>query len=184
MKNYYLLIKVGLICIALFYQFNLSEGDILDYLNFENETIPISYLVIGTILYSLVLIIPYFPSLEIGLVMMIWFQEPGVIIIYSATVLSLTIAYLVGSKMKRNNFFNEMFNHLIKFKVTDQLSKKHPYLSLVFLLNMPGNTVLGGGGGIAMNFGHNSYLSFPKFFTGCAIATSPLPIIFLIGNFI
>ena len=56
-------------------------------------------------------------------------------------------------------------------------------LALAVLLNCPGNAVLGGGGGLAMLSGMSQKMSAGKFFLVIAIATTPVPILVLLGLF-
>jgi len=55
------------------------------------------------------------------------------------------------------------------------------WLSLALLINTPGNTVLGGGGGIAMAFGIDRTLSGRVFLMVISLATLPLPIMVYLG---
>jgi len=48
------------------------------------------------------------------------------------------------------------------------------WLSLALLINTPGNTVLGGGGGIAMAFGMDRHLSGRVFLMVISLAALPL----------
>ena len=57
----------------------------------------------------------------------------------------------------------------------------HRYLTLAVCLNVPGNSVLGGGGGIALLCGLSRQFSWRSFLLILAIATSPVPILVLAG---
>ena len=50
------------------------------------------------------------------------------------------------------------------------------YLALALLLNMPGNFVLGGGGGIAMMAGLSRVFSPPLFLLMTMLAVAPVPL--------
>jgi len=57
---------------------------------------------------------------------------------------------------------------------------KYRYLALVLAINMPGNVVIGGGGGIAMMAGLSRLFSPGLYFLTIAIAVSPIPLALLI----
>ena len=52
---------------------------------------------------------------------------------------------------------------------------RYPEVTLMLLINLPGNTLIGGGGGIAMAVGMSRLMSFPRFATASAIAIAPIP---------
>ena len=52
------------------------------------------------------------------------------------------------------------------------------------MINMPGNTVLGGGGGIAMAIGYSRTLTFREFLICAAVAVAPVPTLFLVADHI
>jgi hypothetical protein len=55
------------------------------------------------------------------------------------------------------------------------------YVLVAFLLNMPGNFVLGGGGGIGLLCGLNRQFSWFGFFVMVALAAIPLPVLAFLG---
>jgi hypothetical protein len=50
-------------------------------------------------------------------------------------------------------------------------------LTLAVLLNLPGNIIIGGGGGIALIAGMTRLYSPPTYLTTIAIAVAPVPVI-------
>ena len=54
------------------------------------------------------------------------------------------------------------------------------YVALVLALNLPGNAVLGGGGGIAMVAGLSGMFSFPLFLLAASVAALPVPLMWLL----
>ena len=56
----------------------------------------------------------------------------------------------------------------------------HRHLAAVIVLNVTGNAVLGGSGGIAMIAGMSHLFRFPLFMLTMAIASTPLPILILL----
>jgi hypothetical protein len=57
---------------------------------------------------------------------------------------------------------------------------RHRYLALAIVLNLPGNIVIGGGGGIALMAGASRLYSVPAFLITTALAVSPVPIAILL----
>lgn len=54
---------------------------------------------------------------------------------------------------------------------------RHRYLALAVALNLPGNTLLGGGGGIALMAGLSGLYPMPAYLTTVAIAVAPVPLL-------
>lgn len=57
---------------------------------------------------------------------------------------------------------------------------RHRYIAIAVALNIPGNSVIGGGGGIAFVAGLSRLFSFPLYLLAVAIGVSPVVILFLI----
>jgi hypothetical protein len=57
---------------------------------------------------------------------------------------------------------------------------RYRYLALALMLNIPGNFLIGGGGGIALVAGISRLYSVPGFLATIAIAVSPVPIAVII----
>ena len=53
---------------------------------------------------------------------------------------------------------------------------KHRYIAIVLALNLPGNTLIGGGGGIALLAGISGLFSFPGYLVAVALAVLPIPL--------
>tara|TARA_R110001592_G_scaffold64165_1_gene196973 strand:+ start:14080 stop:14655 length:576 start_codon:yes stop_codon:yes gene_type:complete len=170
-------IKCCLILLAFLYQFSISESEFINLFN-TNEYINIYIvLVVSSVIYAFLLAIPYFPGIEVGIAIMIIFGTFGVISVYIATTLGLLAAFLLGKKLRKNNRPNDHFRKIIISETTEKLSTYSPMFTLMILLNLPGNIVLGGGGGIAMSYGYYRKLSTLKFLISLMIATSPIPIL-------
>jgi hypothetical protein len=61
---------------------------------------------------------------------------------------------------------------------------KRRYLVLAALLNLPGNVVIGGAGGIAMLAGMSRLYSFPKYLLLVSVAVLPGPILITLSKFV
>ena len=53
---------------------------------------------------------------------------------------------------------------------------KHRFLTLAVVLNLPGNALIGGGGGIGLVVGMSKLVSFYKYFIIMAFAILPVPL--------
>ena len=52
-------------------------------------------------------------------------------------------------------------------------------IRLAVLFNVPGNTIIGGGGGIGLIAGMSRLFPFPKFVLLVCLAITPVPLLFL-----
>jgi hypothetical protein len=53
---------------------------------------------------------------------------------------------------------------------------KHRFVTLAVVLNLPGNALIGGGGGIGLVVGMSKLVSFYKYFLVMAVAILPVPL--------
>jgi hypothetical protein len=56
---------------------------------------------------------------------------------------------------------------------------RHRYLALFVALNLPGNTLIGGGGGIALAAGMSGIFPIGPYLMTIAIAVAPVPLLIL-----
>ena len=143
-------------------------------------------LITACVIYALLLAIPFIPSVEIGLLIMVLFGAPGAAGAYLATCTGLTGAYLIGRRLGGTAPFRRInlpprYSARLSAITARLPAGMLPVLSLAALLNMPGNTAVGGGGGIAMAYGAGRLLTAPAFLTTVALATAILPIAFVTG---
>ncbi len=59
--------------------------------------------------------------------------------------------------------------------------KRHPCFLIGILLNLPGNFIIGGGGGVAMLSGLNQQITSRYFVFTTALAVLPLPLLSFLG---
>lgn len=162
---------------------------------------------IGVILYIGLMAVPFMPGIEMGLALMIMLGSKGVLVIYISTVFALTISFGLGRIFPTHLLVSllqwlnltQAAALLKKFDATSpekrleylalQASKrtmpallKHRYLILALLLNLPGNALIGGGGGIAMMAGMSRLYSFPMYFFLISIAILPGPILIMLSK--
>ena len=155
--------------------------------------------------YIVLISIPFVPGIEIALSLMILRGPDVVIWVYGATVLGLFLAFLAGQylsydylytvfrdlRMKRACHLLDMLKPLSRKERLNLLKGKIPRLLRPFLiegryaligvvLNIPGNALIGGGGGIMLVAGLSRLFSTCGIFVLLMIAASPVPIAILV----
>ena len=165
----------------------------------------ISVLLVLTLLYAILLAIPFVPGVELGWAILMVLGVQGLILVYPATVLGLCLSFLLGRWIPLQALERLLhWLHLYRAKqllataqpldsqnrltmlVAKAPSKlipvliRHRYIALAIAFNLPGNSVLGGGGGIALLAGISRLFSFKAFLALVCIAISPIPITLLI----
>jgi hypothetical protein len=159
----------------------------------------------GGMLYILLLSLPFVPGVELGLLLMCIFGKEGIVFVYLFTVAGLTFAFLMGrwlpknwiasrlQKLELSRFSEErsdgiedMVNHtafgqkLRQHRLGSYIFK-YRYLMLSVLFNLPGNFVLGGGGGISLVCGASRRVPLKWFLLTVVLATSPVPLLAFFG---
>ncbi|MFN3262135.1 MAG: hypothetical protein ACE37J_16405 [Pikeienuella sp.] len=146
------------------------------------------------LLYTVLLVMPFVPGAEIGLALLLVFGAAMAWPVYAATVLALSIAFAVGRLASRSRSPASFGNvPLASDAVTSLLEglrdrpwihglMRFRWLALALLINMPGNTVIGGGGGIAMAVGYSRTFTYPAFLACAAVAVAPVPTLVLLAE--
>jgi hypothetical protein len=161
----------------------------------------------GVLLYVVLLAIPFVPGIEISLGLLAALGRDIVPLIYVATIASLTISFLIGRLLPLTAIASvfrfiglkraeELVKHLAPLNSNQRLAFllsaapkrfvstliKYRYVAIVLLLNVPGNAIIGGGGGIALLAGTSGLFSFTPFIAAVALAVMPVPLLaYLIG---
>ena len=161
----------------------------------------------GVILYICLMALPFLPGVEIGLALMMMLGTKGIALVYVCTLIALAIAFGLGRvfpthllvsllrwlQLTRAEALLRSFDAIppeerLQF-LADKASTrvgsallKHRYLLLALLLNLPGNVVIGGGGGIAMMAGMSRLYSFPNYLLLIAVAILPGPVLVVLSN--
>lgn len=181
-----LMIWIAMIVIAhnLVFIDDVTREDTLAALNLGRS---LADLILITALYAAILAIPFMPGLELGLVIMALFGTGGVTAAYLGTILGLLLAYSVGRWIAQTSASNsavrrwaapERLEAFIGPKLS-ALADKYRYMILGLAFNLPGNSVVGGGGGISLISGMSGRFTLVKFMLTIIIATAPLPILIL-----
>ncbi len=160
---------------------------------------------LGLAVYALLLAVPFVPGIEISLALLAIFGPAIVVQVYIATVVAFLLAFLIGKSVPSrliSSFFlsigftraSELFERLRPLSRKQRLALlvenapsgwlpfllRYRYIALALAFNLPGNAVLGGGGGIAMLTGLSGMFSFPAFLFVACVSALPLPLAWLV----
>lgn len=152
------------------------------------------------LLYIALTAIPFVPGTEIGLALLMVFGAQVAGIVYLSTFSALVLAFAVGrlvpdwrlaAWLLRHDFTRtagliETFSGLSPAERDHYLTQnaprrlvpwltRHRAITLIVLINLPGNTLLGGGGGIALVTGLSKLMPVKQFLISVAIAVAPVP---------
>lgn len=166
---------------------------------------PTVHLVILTTaaIFFLASALPFVPGAEIGLALMLVFGGKIAFLVYVSMVAALVLAFIVGrfvplettAKAFRYlglNRADDLLTGLAPLGPGERLALlsaeaprrlipvmlRHRYLALMILFNMPGNSILGGGGGIAFTAGLSGLFRYPGYLAAVSIAIAPVPLFF------
>ena len=190
---------------------NYGGSLVVEQINFqlwpEHEHLMITVLWFAIVVYVLWMALPFVPGIELGLALMVMLGTRGVVLVYLCTLLSLSLSFTIGRLIPLNGFARFLgWLHLYKaqdlvlqleplnseeklnFLLRTAPSKvipfllKHRYLTIAIALNLPGNSLIGGGGGIGLITGMSRLYPFPKYILLVSLAITPLPILLLAGK--
>lgn len=178
----------------------------VDFQLFPRHDSMLNAMVLGSVLfYVLLMAIPFMPGVEIGLALMLLLGGKGALLVYLCTLLALSISFIVGKTIPAQLIYRFLdWLHLYKASVLvrqleplDQQCRlkllhdkapsriapfllNHRYLTIAIALNVPGNALIGGGGGIGLIAGMSKIISFHNYVIVLAIAIAPVPLFFLL----
>lgn len=151
--------------------------------------------------------IPFVPGAEIGIGMIMVFGAKVALLVYFGMVVALMASYCVGRFVPASSvaaalgYFGlrkarDLVQKLAPLDAEERLALlsataprrvipillRYRYLTLIVLFNMPGNSVIGGGGGIAFTAGLSGLYSLPAYFATVLFAVAPLPLLVLLSE--
>jgi hypothetical protein len=162
-------------------------------------------IIISLIVYTVLIAIPFVPSVEVGWGLMLLLGADLAPLVYLFTVVGLTVSFMGGRlipESRLQTFLEDLSlkkaSRLVeKLKTLDReqrlsllLSRapakfipnllRHRYLAIAVALNIPGNTVIGGGGGISLAAGMSRLFGSWRFVLTLAVAVAPVPLLIVI----
>lgn len=166
----------------------------------------VQILAVALTLFVLLSSIPFIPGAEIGFGLMVVFGGKVAVLVYAAMVSALTLSYLVGALVPPRwivGFFRYLGFQKATRLVEDLAARdrraridylmevapqrwvpallRHRYLAMMLVLNLPGNSLVGGGGGLALAAGMSGLFRFPLFLASVLVAVAPIPLVFLLA---
>ncbi len=151
--------------------------------------------------YAVLLAVPFVPGIEIGLALIGVLGPKIVPLVYACTVVGLTTSFLVGRLVPLHRLAavlddlglaraSRLLRSVAPLDRPARLALlvqsappsaipallRHRYLALALVLNLPGNFLIGGGGGISLVAGISGLYSPLGFVATVAAATAPVPI--------
>ena len=203
-------LKISLI-VGFLVLLNYGGSWVVGQINFQlwpmHEHLMITMLWLSIVVYVLWMAIPFVPGVELGLALMVMLGPKGVVLVYLCTLLSLSLSFTIGRLMPLSvfaRFFGWLHLHKaqdlvlqleplnseerLDFLMRTAPSKvtpfllKHRYLMIAIALNLPGNALIGGGGGIGLITGMSRLYPFPRYILLVSLAITPLPIMILAGE--
>jgi len=163
--------------------------------------------VVALVAYVALMAVPFVPGAEIGIALLTAYGAAMAPVIYGATVLALGLAFALGRLLptgvlirllwffglKRAAALVARAAELPRSRRVDVLLEgaspglialglRHRYVALALLVNVPGNMIIGGGGGILMLAGLSRLFAPVPTMACMAIGVSPVPLtVFLSG---
>ncbi len=167
----------------------------------DNEQQVHRVIMLGSAAYVGLMALPFVPGAEIGIAMLAAFGANIAPLIYAMTVASMMLAYTIGrflpiGALERLLSFLRLRRaaHLVaraaplsreeriamlldgQSKRSVKLGLRFRYIAVALAVNTPGNSVIGGGGGIMMIAGLSGIFSPLATFLTIAVAVSPIPL--------
>lgn len=201
---------VKIVCfLAVLIAANILARDYMSVLNFPirpgNEDAVHRTIMVSATLYALLLAVPFVPGAEIGVGLLVMLGPPIALLVYLCTVVGLSLSFALGRliplsllvrftkdiRLERTSELLKAIAPLKKKQRLSYLTQKAPkrfvpfllryrYLALAVALNIPGNYLIGGGGGIALFAGVSRLYSVPGFLITIALSVAPVPIAVLL----
>lgn len=150
------------------------------------------------LVFVLAAAIPFVPGAEIGFGLLMVFGANVAVHVYLSMLVALMLAFLSGRIVRpassaRHLQFLEARVRLMRIRAQNKALCKHmvfiaavlrllvrnKHLALCAALNTPGNTILGGGGGLAFLAGASRSFSVLGFAVTASVAVMPIPLLFL-----
>jgi hypothetical protein len=161
--------------------------------------------IVALLVYTLLIAVPFVPSVEVGLGLIMLLGAELAPLVYLFTVVGLSLSFIVGMlipEARLQKFLEDLsltrasrlVESLKSLSTEERLSLlvsrapakfiptlvRHRYVAVAVAFNIPGNTLIGGGGGIALAAGMSRLFGFWQFMLTLAIAVSPVPLLIVL----
>jgi len=167
----------------------------------ENHAAYQRAIMLATAAYVTLTALPFVPGAELGMAMLSMFGASVAPLIYGATVVSLCLSYAVGliipprvccSMLRKVGAKRaaEVLGETMALPRAERLEyitrdlkspilltlTRYRYVGLALMINLPGNVVFGGGGGLAMAAGLCGVFAPLPFLLAVMVAVLPVPL--------
>lgn len=171
----------------------------------SNEHIVHRIIITSVLVYALLIAIPFVPSVEVGLGLILILGAELAPLVYMFTIIGLSLSFIVGLLIPEASLqkFLEDLSLARASRLVERMSAlskedrlallvshapakfiptlvRHRYVAVAIALNIPGNTLIGGGGGIALVAGMSRLFGFWPFLITLTIAVAPVPLLIVI----
>jgi hypothetical protein len=159
------------------------------------------------IAYILAMTVPFVPGIEIGLALMLLLGREGIPLVFLCTQIALALSFVLGRCIPARVFIAlccrfgmdracRLLQRVDSVQPARRLELlapiasgrwgaillRHRFIALAVALNLPGNALIGGAGGIGMLAGMSQMFPFRAYILVIAVATLPLPLFLLFGT--
>ncbi|OAN69242.1 hypothetical protein A8B78_05200 [Jannaschia sp. EhC01] len=167
----------------------------------DNEQQVHRFVMLAAGAYVVLLAIPFVPGAEIGVAMLTAFGPAIAPLVYVCTVAAMMLAFCIGRYLPPETLAR-LLSFLRMRRAADlvaraaelppedrlalfqgdqpgaarRLGLRYRYVALALAVNTPGNSIIGGGGGIMMMAGLSGIFSPLTTFLTVALAVSPVPL--------
>ena len=162
-------------------------------------------ILLGVLAYTLLMVIPFTPAIEVGIGLMLFMGSTGAVLAYICTLIALSISFFIG-RVVPPRMIRRLFRWLHLVKASELIAEleplrhqerlellhakapskltpfllRHRYLAIAIALNLPGNALIGGGGGIGLITGMSRLVRYQSYIAVLALAIAPLPLMFIL----
>jgi hypothetical protein len=158
-------------------------------------------------LYLLLMALPFMPGIELGLALLVLLGSKGAVLVYACTVAALCLSFgfgrilsprLIIRLLDRLHLYRAaaLIRELQPMGCSERLQLltaraptcivpfllAHRYWAIAAALNLPGNALIGGGGGIGLVVGMSGLVPFRHYAGLVALAVAPVPTFFLLSG--
>lgn len=170
-----------------------------------NEQMINQVIILGTAAYVFLLALPFVPGAEIGIALLVSFGASIAPLVYVATVVAMMLSYSVGRLLPVTLLVRLLsFLHLRRAATLVgraavlppearvallleaapphlvALALRRRYVALALSVNIPGNAIIGGGGGIMMMAGLSGLFAPLPTLIAILIGVSPVPLVIML----
>lgn len=200
-------IKLAVVAVAVFAVLSVLEWAQARAEATGSESLMLGLMLLLLVSYTLLLAVPFVPGIEIGISLLVMKGADVAPFVYAATVLGLSISFMIGRCVPyrwlhatladlRLRGACDLIERLAPMNREERLAhltarvparfqpllRTGRYVLLGVLFNVPGNAVLGGGGGIAFLAGFGRLFRPTLAILTIALAVLPVPLsVWLLG---